>query len=262
MEMLIRGADHVNVGWLERWLSVLGGAALLRRAGRNRKLGSALLGADLIRRGVSGHCYLYQFLGVSSTSRKNHQASIPYRQGIRVDEAITIDKTPQELYQFWRQLDTLPYFMEHLESVTLIDATRSHWIAKGPAGKHVEWDAEIIGDIPNEMIGWRSLPGSQIDTAGSVHFTPAPGGRGTEVTVALQYHPPGGIFSALFAKVFGEEPELQVREDLRHLKQLLEAGEIPTTQGQPEGGEAAGWRPRSEKLSTPKDQDGTDEAVA
>src|SRR5205085_2410772 len=107
--------------------------------------------------------------------------------------------------------------------------------AKAPGGQTVEWDAEVIGDVPGQMIGWRSLPGSDIENAGSVHFLPAPGKRGTEVKIELQYRPPGGILSALAAKIFGEEPEIQVREDLRRLKQIMEAGEVPSVEGQPSG---------------------------
>jgi uncharacterized membrane protein len=232
---------------------------LLGASVRDRKLGSGLVGAELVRRGISGHCFLYQTLSVSSVSTENRPA-VPYRQGIRVDDAITIDKTPQELYQFWRQFDTLPYFMDHLESVTLENAVQSHWVAKGPAGKHIEWDAEVINDIPNELIGWRSLPGSQVDTAGSVHFSPVPGGRGTEVKIELQYLPPGGILSALLAKLFGEEPEQQIREDLRHLKEFLEAGEVPTTQGQPEG--SAKRRPTEQRTDFGLEADDLTDAVA
>jgi uncharacterized membrane protein len=193
-----------------------------------------LAGADLIRRGVTGHCYFYQVLGVATAAHKNGNAAIPYRLGIRVDEAVTIHRTPQDLYSFWRNFENLPRFMKHLLSVSS-HGNRSRWVAQAPGDMQVEWEAEIISDVPNEMISWRSLPGSQIDTAGSVHFIAAPGDRGTEVKVELQYRPPGGILSALVARLFGEEPAQQVREDLRHFKQLMEAGELPTTEGQPQG---------------------------
>jgi len=141
----------------------------------------------------------------------------------------------EKVYEFWRRLDNLPYFMEHLQSVNIIDDKRSHWMTKAPAGRRVEWDAEIVSEAPNEMIGWRSVPGSEIDSAGSVHFKSAPGGRGTEVKVELQYLPPGGALGTIFAKLFGEDPQRQIREDLRHLKQLMETGEVPSTAGQPAG---------------------------
>ena len=115
--------------------------------------------------------------------------------------------------------------MEHLESVTVIDATRSHWIARAPVGQRVEWDAEIHNEIPDELIAWRSLPGSEIANAGSVHFTPA--GGGTEVRVVLSYEPPAGRLGDAVARLFGEAPAQQVQDDLRRFKQVMEAGEVP-----------------------------------
>jgi uncharacterized membrane protein len=112
---------------------------------------------------------------------------------------------------------------------------RSHWVAKAPAGTTVEWDAEVYNEKENEMIAWRSLEGSQVDNAGSVHFTPAPGGRGTQVRVVLKYDPPAGVIGAAVARLFGESPAQQIDEDLRRFKQLMEAGEVATTTGQPSG---------------------------
>ncbi|MGH9406429.1 MAG: SRPBCC family protein [Terriglobia bacterium] len=241
MENLHRRSTEVNVGPVERFASaVCGGVLLIGGLRRASKQGAvlALIGADFVCRGLTGHSEIYSALGLSSAPRKRPNVSVPYRAGIRVDECVTIHKPPEELYKFWRDFENLPYFMEHLASVTTIDEKRSHWIAKAPRGKHVEWDAEIINDVPGKLIGWRSVGESEIDTAGSVHFSEAPGGRGTEVKVELQYLPPAGPVGAVFAKLFGEEPELQVREDLRHLKQTVEAGEIPTTQGQPMGSQA------------------------
>ncbi len=125
--------------------------------------------------------------------------------------------------------------MLHLQSVTVKDLTHSRWVANAPAGRTVAWDAEIINDKENELIAWRSVGNADIDNAGSVHFTPAPGGRGTVVKVVLEYVPPAGQAGKLVAKLFGEEPDTQVREDLRHFKEIMEAGEIPTTEGQSSG---------------------------
>jgi uncharacterized membrane protein len=198
------------------------------------------LGGDLIYRGASGYSPLYHLLGRQPfRPAPGRSASIPYRQGIRVDRAITIGRPRDELYRFWRNLENLPRFMKHLRSVMQVNETVSHWIAEGPGGKVVEWDAEIINEQPNELIGWRSLPGSEVDTAGSVHFKDAPGGRGTEVIVELQYHPPGGRVSAALAKLMGPDPADEVMDDLHRLKQILETGEIATTEGQPSGREAA-----------------------
>jgi len=139
---------------------------------------------------------------------------------------VTINSTPEKLYTFWRNFENLPRFMNHLKSVKVIDDTRSHWVAKGPARAKAEWDAEIINEIPNELIGWRSVDGSRVDNAGSVHFKKrGTGRRGTEVKVVLRYDPPAGGIGAAIAKLFGEDPAHQVQEDLRRLKELIEIGE-------------------------------------
>jgi uncharacterized membrane protein len=139
------------------------------------------------------------------------------------------------VYGFWRNLENLAEFMEHVESVRPMHGNRSHWVAKGPSNRRMEWDAEIINEIDNKLIAWRSLPGSDVANAGSVHFAEAAGGRGTEVRVTLQYNPPGGTLGAFVAKLFGEEPSTQVHNDLMRLKTRLEAGVVPTTAGQPVG---------------------------
>jgi len=153
---------------------------------------------------------------------------------IYVRKAVTIDKPPEELYRFWHNFENLPRFMRHLESVRS-SGGRLHWVAAGPLGRNVSWDAEIVEDRENELISWRSLPGSQIENQGATRFQASPEGRGTEVRVELMYRPPAGRLGAAFATLFGEEPEQQIREDLRRFKELMEAGEIATTDGQPHG---------------------------
>jgi uncharacterized membrane protein len=145
---------------------------------------------------------------------------------VRVTKTIIVNRSPEEVYRFWRDLANLPTFMKHLESVQVTGDNRSHWKATGPGGKTVEWDAEIVEDQPNTRIAWRSLEGSDIDNSGSVQFERAPGGRGTLVRVELRYTPPGGVVSATLAKLFGEEPGQQVDDDLRAFKQVLETGEV------------------------------------
>jgi uncharacterized membrane protein len=125
--------------------------------------------------------------------------------------------------------------MRHLQAVEITSDNQSHWIASAPFGKTVEWDAEIYTERENELIGWRSLAGSQVDTAGSVQFREAPGDRGTEVTVTLKYDPPAGKLGVAIASIFGGSADFQVREDLRRFKQMMEAGEAPTIEGQPRG---------------------------
>jgi uncharacterized membrane protein len=152
-------------------------------------------------------------------------------RGILVDEAVMIRRPVADVYQFWRRFEDFPRFMSHLVLVTTVDGGPSRWVARGPAGMTVEWDARIINEIENELIAWQSVEGSTVATAGSVHFTGE--GRGTIVRVRLQYNPPAGKAGAAIAWLFGEEPRAQVREDLRRVKQLMETGEIATTEGQP-----------------------------
>jgi uncharacterized membrane protein len=150
---------------------------------------------------------------------------------------VTINRPLPEVYAFWRQLENFPRFMAHVERVEVLDAVRSRWQATAPAGMTVEWEAEILSERENESISWRSIAGSGIQNRGTVTFEPAPAGRGTEVRVELEYVPPAGAVGRIIARIFGEEPGQQVREDLRRFKQLLETGEIPISEGQ------GYWRP-------------------
>jgi uncharacterized membrane protein len=223
---------NINVAAPERWISVVAGSALAAYGLKRRSVAGfvmAGLGGALLWRGATGCCPVYKSLGISTAGEpQGEQVSIPYGRGIRVEKTVTINATPEQLYGFWRNFSNLPRFMDHLEEVRMIDNNRSHWRTKGPAGIAAEWDAEVINDIPNELIGWRSVEGSRVDNAGSVHFDPATGGRGTEVKVVLRYDPPGGRLGAAFAKLFGETPGHQVQEELRRLKQIIETGEVAT----------------------------------
>ena len=154
-----------------------------------------------------------------------------------VQHAVTIAKPTEEVYRFWRSFENLPRFMAHLESVQVLDERRSRWKAKGPAGTRFEWEAELIEDVENERIAWQSLEGSDLRTSGAVRFQHAPGARGTEVRVDLHYSPPGGAVGRGIAWLFGEEPEQQLRDDLRRVKQLLETGEVLVSDG------PGMWRP-------------------
>jgi uncharacterized membrane protein len=223
----------VNVSGAERWASVIGGGALAFYGLTRGSLGGvalAAVGSSLVYRGATGHCPAYGAMGVNTAGHSH--AALQARHAIKVEESITVNRSAAEVYHFWRRLENLPRFMEHLESVTATDDRRSHWIAKAPLGAKVEWDAEIINDRENELIAWRSLPGSQIPNAGSVRFAPAAGGLGTEVMVELFYDAPGGQIGAAFAKLFGEEPRQQVHDDLQRFKQVMESGEASATAGQ------------------------------
>jgi uncharacterized membrane protein len=241
-EELDEGGDRsgVNVGQTERWVSAIGGGALalygLTR-GNLPGVALALLGASLVHRGTTGHCYAYQAAGVSTASGEGENPNVSVRggHGVKVEKSLTINRQPEELFRFWRNFENLPRVMSHLQSVQVTGDNRSHWVAKGPAGTNVEWDAEVYNERENEFIAWRSLEGADVDNAGSVHFRPAPAGRGTDLRVVLKYDPPAGVIGAAIAKLFGEEPEQQIEEDLRRFKSMMETGEVPTTEGQPTG---------------------------
>jgi uncharacterized membrane protein len=239
------GVADVNVGDLERLASVVGGGCLalaaVRRGGL-AGLGLGIVGGSLIYRGVTGHCSGYAALGVSTAPHHSPVASVAAGHGFKVSECIAINRPAEQLYELWRDLEGLPRFMSHLISVQT-DGTRSHWSAHGPGRTAVEWDAEIINQTPGRLIAWRSLAGSRVNTAGSVHFMPLPGDRGTEVRVTLKYDPPAGKLGNWLAWLFGAAPGQQIHEDLRRFKQLVEAGEIATTRGQPAHRYSREWIP-------------------
>jgi uncharacterized membrane protein len=145
---------------------------------------------------------------------------------IEIKTAITIGRSPEELYRFWRDFENLPQFMHHLEAVRITGERTSHWKAKAPVGMTVEWDAEIIEDRPNELIVWQSLEGADVDNSGSVRFAPAPGNRGTEIILEMHFRPPAGVIGAKLAKLFDEVPKTQMLNDLRRFKQVIETGEV------------------------------------
>jgi uncharacterized membrane protein len=222
---------------LEHWTLALSGTLLTVYGVRRRSLAGALVaagGGALIYRAATENRRVSELAGIRRSA--STKRALSGSGGINVEESVTINRPPIELYTLWRDLEQLPSFMPHLVSVRQIDSRRSHWVAKVPAGRTVEWHADIINDIPSELIAWRTLAGSDVVSAGSVHFKAAPGGRGTEVRVRLQYDLPGGKLGAMAAWMFGDEPSQTILEDLRRLKQLMEAGEAPTTVGQPRGG--------------------------
>lgn len=208
----------------ERLLSGLGGVALVTLGLSSRRTGgwlAAALGGLLLYRGISGHSWLFEALGLSTRPESHSpRISVHGNRGIRVEKTVIVRREPEELYRTWRNFENLPHFMRHLESVWVRDDKRSHWVARGPADTRIEWDAEVINDHENEMIAWRSLPDSDVDNAGSVRFRRVPGG--TEVRVTLEYDVPGGVFGAALAKLFHEEPSQQIEDDMRLFKQMME----------------------------------------
>jgi uncharacterized membrane protein len=219
----------LNISQAERWISVAAGAGLVGYGLLSRRMSGLVvagLGAWLVRRGVTGHCDTYRLLGVNTagTGEDTRQA-LGGPAGVIVEESVVINRPIAELYRFWRNLENLPRFMFHLESVERITDTLSRWRAKAPAGTTVEWNAEIINEVPDQVIGWRSIEGSDVVSAGSVNFDDAGPGRGTRVSVRLQYSPPGGKVGDAVARLLGSDAATQIRQDLRRFKQLLETGE-------------------------------------
>ncbi|HEY9726127.1 MAG TPA: SRPBCC family protein [Chroococcales cyanobacterium] len=218
-------SETSNVSDTERWATLIGGGALVLlglKQGSLRGALTALAGGGLIYRGATAQTGIQDALGMN--------------QSITVEKSVTIsNKSPEELYHFWRNFENLPRFMKHVKHIQVIDNTRSHWIASAPMGASVEWDADIIKDEENRLIAWASVEGADIDNSGFVRFKPAPSGRGTEVKVAIEYNPPGGAVGDAIAKLFGEEPKQQIGDELSRFKMLMEAGEIATNEGQPSG---------------------------
>jgi uncharacterized membrane protein len=218
----------VNVGQYERWASAVGGGALALYGITRGSLGGialALVGAALVQRGVSGHCNLYEAMNFNTAGgeglRNSENVSVPGERGTKVEHSVHINRSPEELYNYWRNFENLPRFMNHLESVKRFGGNRSHWVAKAPGGTTVEWDAEVYNEKENELIAWRTLEGSQVASAGSVRFEPA-GDGATTVRVSLKYDPPGGKLGSLVARLFGENPQQQIEDDLGRFKEIME----------------------------------------
>ena len=206
-------------------------------------LGSAIASEEPDRRRVAaattavvGLTFL-DILAAQRLSRPGRSARSRVHRGVRVEQVVTVNRPIEEVYRFWRNFENLPRFMQHLESVRVLDDRRSRWQAKAPAGTSVQWVAELVQEIEHEWIAWRSLPGSDVENHGSVRFKRAPGARGTELRVQLEYYPPAGALGRGVAWLFGEEADQQIREDLRSFKQLMETREIPLSKG------PSLWRP-------------------
>ncbi|HTK46828.1 MAG TPA: SRPBCC family protein [Gemmatimonadaceae bacterium] len=240
-----RGSDSRDESWhnvadVERIGSVAIGAALVGLGLRRRDAGgiaAALIGSYLIGRGATGHCPVYRALGVSTGSADavlgapqrddvtGRAATVNARKSVKVEHTVRVARARAELFEYWRDFENLPGIMSHLVAVRVASPTRSHWTAKAPAGRTVEWDAEIVNEVPDEIIAWKSVGDPDIPNAGSVNFRDLPAGGGTEVRVTIDYEPPAGRVGALLSQVLGEEPDRQIREDLQRFKERMEAGE-------------------------------------
>ncbi len=217
----------LNVGPTERLATALAGGLLAAYGLRKERGGwpMALLGGALVLTGATGRSPIYKALGVSTAGA----------QTVQIEHAITVNVEPQRLYDFWRNFENLPRVMPHLVEVRTHGESRSHWVARAPGGTRVEWDAELVEDQAPHLIAWRALPGqAQVWSAGTVRFQPAPGDRGTEVRVHMEYAPPAGPIGQAVAKLAGEEPDNQVLDSLRRLKMIFEAGEVATSAMRPD----------------------------
>lgn len=221
-----RALRNVNISEPERIVSTIGGAGLALYGAARKDLPGlalALFGGYLVYRGATGHCHTYEALGLDLSDPRLHG-------GIEVNKSIVIKRSPQELYRFWYNFENLPRFMEHVEAVWMIGDHRWHWVAKAPAGMSVEWDADVVGEREGEYIAWQSLEGAEVPNEGSVRFEALPDDQGTKVTVSLIYYPLGGQLGAWIAKLFGEEPNVQVEDDLRNFKLIMEGNEAHRTE--------------------------------
>jgi uncharacterized membrane protein len=223
-----RPGGPINVGEKERLLSFVGGAAL-SLFGLSRRswagLGLAAVGGSLMYRGLSGQCSLYQALGICTAAPAGPATSVRAGHGVKVEESIIINRDAASLFRFWRKLENLGRIMQHLDRVEEQDGRRSRWFARGPIGVTVSWEAEIINEKENEVIAWRSVNDSAVDTAGSVHFHELPDGRGTEVRVSLKYDAHTAQPATPIARLLGESPSQQIHDDLRRFKHVMETGE-------------------------------------
>jgi uncharacterized membrane protein len=229
--------EGINVGQKERVISGAAGAALICFGLQRRSLGGLLLaGAGLaaIKRGLTGHCDMYKMMGVSTASQKKNKA-----EDEKIEEAISIRRPREEVFKFWRKIENLPRIMSHLEMVESLGGNKSHWIARGPMDAELSWDAEVINEAENEMIAWRSLPGSELSNAGSVWFED--GGDGmTHLRLSLAFTPPGGKIGATIAEYFGGDPREQIRSDLKRFKTFMESrADIPVLKEESAGNPAA-----------------------
>lgn len=239
-------ANKINVNKTERLASLVAGSALVSfgLVRRSMPLSAVTIasGVPLLVRGWTGHCAVYNALDMNTAEQavgQSKPAGVPAGKGIKVEQQVTINRSQADVFRFWSNFENLPQFMDHLESVKQHQNGSSHWVAKAPLGTTVEWDAEIVDAKVNEFISWRSKPGATVPNEGTVRFSPAQTGDATEVHVSLSYSPPAGVIGATVAKLFGEEPNMQVNGDLRRFKNIMETGEIPTTKGQSSGRDEA-----------------------
>lgn len=228
-----RPASMVNISSPERKLSIALGAVFVGAGFLKRGPGILLAGSELVRRGITGHSFLYQLIG--------RKKAIPERQAEtgapdaarEIERSLTIRRSPADLYDLWRDPANFALVMAVVGDVTATSDGRSHWVFHAPMGQTIEWESEITEERPGESLRWASLPGSAMPNEGSVRFAPAAADRGTVVTLRMRFDPPGGVLGKLAGKVAGPAPKLIVGKALRRFQSLAEAGEIPTLETNP-----------------------------
>ncbi|GAC1427086.1 MAG: SRPBCC family protein [Ktedonobacteraceae bacterium] len=235
-----------NVGQTERWLSgVIGGMLATYGIFRRDWLGAglAIVGGALFYRGTSGHSFLYQRMNISTAERQPNFApgipktvsSIPGKRGVRVQRSMTVSRSAEDLFNYWYDIEQAPRYMDYIQSVMKTGERTSHWVAQGPKNKTIEWNAEFLQVIPNKSISWHVHGKPTTANAGKVSFDPAPDGHGTVVTLELDFLQFQGAFGMGIGTIIGHIPEQQALETLRHFKEIMETGEVPTIKGQPTG---------------------------
>lgn len=233
--------SRINVGEVERWASGIAGALLVAHGLRRGNFGGlalAVLGGALAHRGFTGHCQAYEALNIDTAGKHRADADEHVHKGVLVKHTMTINRTPMEIYDFVKDPANHHRYMANVVSVTADPDGTFHWEMTGPLGSTWKFRSEHINEEPGHLVAWKTLPGGDINNAGSIRLVPAWDGRGTEVTMEINYEPPAGAVGIAVAKVLGHDPDATVRENLRRLKNLLEAGEIPTVEGQASGREA------------------------
>lgn len=222
-------ARRMNVGAVERVTSVVAGGALLTLGLGRRSLGGAawaLSGGSLLHRGFTGYCQLYNALGLNTSKQA---APAAWTGPAKLHASLTLQKPAEELYRAWRDAGVLSQVMGEVAEVTQAGPDLQHWKVRGTAGLRLEWDSRLIDERPGELLRWEATEDADLPNRGSVHFRPAPGDWGTEVTLHFEFDPPGGVLGDIVLKLLGDVPSKLAFKTLRRFKSLMEAGEIPTT---------------------------------
>ncbi len=235
-----------NVGQTERWISGVSGG-LLAAYGVFRRdwlgTGIAIVGSALFYRGASGHSFIYQAMKISTAEQQPNFApgipktvsSIPGKRGLRVQRSMTVNRSAEDLFNYWYDIEKAPRYMDYIQSVMRTGERTSHWVAQGPMNKTIEWNSELLQVVPNKSISWHAHGKPTTANAGKVSFDSAPNGHGTIVTLELDFLQFQGALGTGIGNLIGHIPEKQALETLRHFKEIMEAGEVPTIKGQPTG---------------------------